>query len=206
MPYLSTFVALATIWALVVISPGPCFVAVVQQTTRGTRRHGVLTASGIAVGTIVWCLGSLLGLALLFTTFSWLYNIVRFAGAAYLLYLGIQTIRHARRPLSTQSTDMSVLSGWSAWRTGLLTNISNPKAAVFFGSLFAALLPASAPLWVIIVAVSLVVAIEFSWYCVAAYFFGLPTVARLYRRTKRWIDYITGGVYILLSGRLAFVK
>lgn len=76
----TSFLALATIWALVVISPGPCFVAVVQQTTRGTRRHGVLTASGIAVGTIIWCLGSLLGLALLFTTFTWLYNIVRFAG------------------------------------------------------------------------------------------------------------------------------
>jgi threonine efflux protein len=206
MSYIPVFLTLAAIWAVVVISPGPCFVATVQQATRGSSRDGVFVALGIATGTIIWCAGSLLGLAVLFATFSWLYQLVRLAGATYLLYLGLKTIRHAHQPLPPAGLDVTPIRRGTAWRVGFLTDISNPKAAAFFGSLFAALLPMHAPLWVLVAAVTLVVLIEFTWYCLMAYLFACKQVARAYRRAKRWIDYITGGLYILLGGRLALAR
>ena len=136
MSYLPVFLTLAAIWAVIVISPGPCFVATVQKATRGSSRDGVFVALGIATGTIIWCAGSLLGRAVLFATFSWLYQLVRLAGAAYLMYLGLKTIRHAHQPL--------------------------PLAR--------------------------------------------KPAAHVYRRAKRWIDYITGGLYMLLGGRLALAR
>jgi threonine efflux protein len=206
MSYFSVFLTLAAIWALVVISPGPCFVATVQQATRGSSRDGVFVALGIATGTIIWCAGSLLGLAVLFATLSWLYQLVRLAGAIYLMYLGLKTIRHAHQPLPPAGLDATPIQRGSAWRVGFLTDISNPKAAAFFGSLFAALLPVHAPLWVLVTAVLLVIMIEFMWYCLMAYLFARKPVARVYRRAQRWIDYIAGGLYMLLGGRLALAR
>jgi threonine efflux protein len=206
MSYLPVFLTLAAIWTVVVISPGPCFVATVQQATRGRSRDGVFVALGIASGTIIWCAGSLLGLAVLFATFSWLYQLVRLAGAIYLLHLGLKTIRHAHQPLPAAGQGAAPIRPASAWRVGFLTDISNPKAAAFFGSLFAALLPVHAPLWVPVAAVLLVVVIEFMWYCLMAYLFARKPVAHVYRRAKRWIDYITGGLYMLLGGRLALAR
>ena len=65
---------------------------------------------------------------------------------------------------------------------------------------------ATAPRWVLLCAVALVIAIEFGWYCLAASSFALPAVAAFYRRGKRWIDYVTGAISMLLSGRLALLK
>lgn len=203
MSYLPILLSLAGIWAIVVISPGPCFVATVQYAMRGKSRDGVFVALGIATGTVIWCASSLLGLAVLFSTFSWLYNLVRLAGAIYLIYLGVKTMRHAHKPMPRLQNNNVGISSSKAWQVGFFTDIGNPKAAVFFGSLFATLLPPDAPLWLLLSAVTVVVLIEFIWYCVMAHVFALMPVATLYRRAKRWVDYITGGIYVLLGGRLA---
>lgn len=203
MSYLPILLSLAGIWAIVVISPGPCFVATVQYSLQGKSRDGVWVALGIAAGTILWCVSSLLGLAVLFSTFTWLYHAVRLAGAVYLIYLGIKTIRHAHQPLPGRQDSTIAISKNKAWQVGFLTDIGNPKAAVFFGSLFATFLPPDAPLGLIISAIVLVVLIEFIWYCSMAYLFALHPIAAFYRRAKCWIDRITGGIYILLGGRLA---
>ncbi|XGV94683.1 MAG: LysE family translocator [Leptolyngbya sp. BL-A-14] len=203
MSYLPILLSLAGVWAIVVISPGPCFVATVQYAVRGKSSDGVFVALGIAVGTIIWCTSSLLGLAVLFSTFNWLYHLVRLAGALYLVFLGIKTICSAHKPLLAEQSDEIRISRRKAWQVGFLTDIGNPKAAVFFGSLFATLLPLDAPLWLLLSAVAIVVVIEFVWYCTISHLFALQPVATLYRRAKRWIDYITGGIYVLLGGRLA---
>lgn len=121
----------------------------------------------------------------------------------YLIYLGIKTIRNAHQPLLTGQSSPVALSRNKAWQVGFLTDIGNPKAAVFFGSLFATLLPPNAPPGLLVSAVAVVVAIEFIWYCSMAYLFALQMVAAFYRRAKRSLDYTTGGIYVLLGGRLA---
>jgi threonine efflux protein len=198
--------SLVVIWTIVVVSPGPCFLAVVQLSVAGSRRSGMLATLGIAAGTILWCVLSLLGLSVLFAKVAGLYDVLRLLGAAYLIYLGVQTIRRAHLPLVRASAAGPRPTRSRALRVGFLTDISNPKAAAFFSSLFAALLPPQAPLWVQASAVAIVVGIELGWYCLVSVLFSLPTIARGYARLKRWLDYLTGLVFIGVGTRLATTR
>lgn len=161
MSYLPILLSLAGIWAIVVMSPGSCFVATVQYAIRGKSRDGVFVASGIATGTIIWCASSLLGLVVLFGTFGWLCHLVRLAGAIYLIYLGIKTVSQAHKPLLTGQDGRVNISRSKAFQVGFLTDIGSPKEDGCFGSLFATLLPPSAPLWLLVGAVAVVLSIEF---------------------------------------------
>jgi threonine efflux protein len=202
----TSLISLVLVWSIVVVSPGPCFLAAVQHAAAGTRRDGMFVALGIALGTLLWCTLSLLGLSLLFAKVTVLYDTLRVAGGIYLIYLGVRAIRGARAPLVQSPLARVSHSPWRALRTGFLTDISNPKAAAFFGSLFAALLPAGAPLRVQASAVSVVIGIELAWYCLVSVLFSQRALVRLYERAKRWIDYATGLIFIGLGARLAATR
>lgn len=211
------------VWILAVISPGPDFIVTVQYATARSRRHGIAVGLGVSSAILVWAIGSMLGLTVLFTRIGWLYDVIRLAGAAYLLYLGGRTLwsswRGGRRDTGTRhgaEAPASAPAGGAeprapqptagllrAWRIGFLTNIGNPKAAVFFGSLFSALLPAHAGFGLRGTAVALMVALAVCWFTAVAVLFGLGPIARAYARARRWIDRVTGAVLVALAGRLA---
>ncbi|SDY81838.1 Threonine/homoserine/homoserine lactone efflux protein [Micromonospora pattaloongensis] len=199
------------VWVLAIISPGPDFVVTVQYASARSRRHGVAVGLGVSCAILVWAVGSLLGLAVLFARVSWLYDVVRLAGAAYLLYLGVRTLWSTRGAAPAADPGPARAGGRPgglvrAWRVGFLTNIGNPKAAVFFGSLFSALLPVDAGVGLRAAAVALMVAVAVVWFTVVATVFGLDPVARAYARTRRWIDRVMGAVLVALAGRLAFER
>src|SRR5438552_16631621 len=85
------------VWLIVVVSPGPDFLVTVQQATSRSRRHGIVTGLGVCSGLVIWSAGSMVGLSVLFARLSWLYDMVRYAGAAYLLFLGVRTLWSTRR-------------------------------------------------------------------------------------------------------------
>jgi threonine efflux protein len=205
MSYLPQLLALAGVWALVVISPGPDFVATIHHAVSRSRRDGLLVALGIATSTTIWVVVSLVGLGVLFARVSWLVEVIRIVGALYLTYLGCKMLWHAHRHKQADEQRDAARSG-SSWRVGFLTDISNPKAAAFFGSLFAVFLPAHAALELQFASIVVIVLISFCWYSVVACFFSLEPVARGYRRLQRWIDYVTGGILVALGVRLAVSK
>jgi threonine efflux protein len=90
-----------------------------------------------------------------------------------------------------------------SWLIGFLTNISNPKALAFFSSIFALLLPARPPLLLDVTILAGMVGISAGWFSLVALLFSLPAIARAYRRAQRWIDAITGGLFLALGLRLA---
>jgi threonine efflux protein len=216
----STLIGLAVVWFVVVVSPGPCFLTVVQEATRGSRRNGVFGAIGIACGTVLWCLGSTLGLALLLSTWSWLAAGIRVVGAAYLAWLGVKTLISSLRPscapsqlparltrvAAREETVNVARSKWTALRTGFVVDMSNPKAAAFFTSLFAAFLPHGAPASAWVLPMIEVIAIEFLWYVGVVVLFSLGPIADAYQRGRRAIDFVVGSVYLGLSGKLALSK
>jgi threonine efflux protein len=206
MSYLPQLLALAGVWAIVVISPGPNFVATVHHAVSYSRRDGLLVVLGIAAGTTIWATVSVVGLGVLFAHVSWLVEVIRTIGAIYLTYLGGKMIWQAARQKVVAEPSAVAPRRGPAWRVGFLTDISNPKAAAFFGSLFSVFLPAYAPLWLQVASVVVVVLIAACWYSVVACFFSLEPVARGYRRVKKWIDYVTGGVLVALGVRLAVSK
>mgnify|MGYP003423279738 CR=1 FL=1 len=216
-----TLLPLFGVWLLAVISPGPDFLVTVRSATARSRRHGIMTGLGVSVAILVWATASMLGLSVLLVRISWIYDTIRWVGAAYLVYLGVRMLWAGwRREPATDPASGSGASGapvarggpaapgrsvglWRAWRTGFLTNIGNPKAAVFFGSLLGALLPAdsSAPVRVAVVAV--MVAIAAGWFTAVAVLFGMSPVVRGYRRVRRWTDRVMAVALIALGGRLA---
>jgi threonine efflux protein len=206
MDYLPRLMILAGVWAIAVISPGPDFAATVQYATACSRRDGVLVALGITSAISIWIVGSMIGLGVLLARVSWLLEIIRTIGALYLVYLGVRTILHAHQPAPLPSSQPEANHGFSAWRVGFLTNISNPKAVAFFSSLFVVLLPANPPLWVQAASVVLMLLIAACWFCIVACLFSLGPVTNAYRRAKRWIDYITGGIFVALGIRLAMER
>ena len=197
---LATIVA---VWAVTVLSLGPNFFMTVLAASRQSPRLGVMVSAGIALGTTIWATASLLGLGLLFQSAAWLYNAVKLAGGAYLVYLGLRTVLSARREDRPSLRPAKPLTAGGAVLRGLIVDLSNPKAAVFFASLFAIAVPPEAPLWFKALVVAVVVAMAGGWYAVVACLVKLPPVAAGLARARKAIAYVTGAVFVALGLRLA---
>src|ERR671930_514967 len=103
MRYLPNLGLLAAVWAVVVVSPGPDFVATMHFATSRSRRAALAVVVGIAAGTAIWATGTVAGLAVLLARASWMLALLRAAGAVLLTGLGLRAIRHAGRPPSSST-------------------------------------------------------------------------------------------------------
>jgi threonine efflux protein len=188
---------------LAMLSPGPNVLVVTQTAASRTRRAGVLVALGVASGAALWSGAALLGLSVLFARFAWLYGVLKLAGGAYLLYLAFKLWRAASHPLLvSEGTGARAQSEWQAYRLGLLTNLTNPKALIFYGSIFAALLTPELPTWVKLAAFAIIVTNATLWHAALACFFSTAGTQRAYQRVKRWIDRIAALALALLGLRM----
>jgi threonine efflux protein len=97
-------------------------------------------------------------------------------------------------------------SAFSSWCVGFITNISNPKAVVFFSSLFVVALPADPPLWVRVASFIVMALISLGWYSTVACLFSMEPVIKIYQKAKRGIDYVTGGIFIVLAISIILVR
>lgn len=205
MSYLPSLMTLAGVTLVGAMSPGPDFATTAYYSTC-SRRAGIFVALGITSALALWIMGSMAGLEFLLVRVHWVVEILRALGALYLVYLGIRTIAHAHRPAPQGSSPAVMTSGLPAWRVGFLSNMGNPKVLAFFSSVFVVLFPANPPLWVEAASVILMLLINIGWYGLVVCLFSLRPVTRSYRRAKRWIDSITGGVFVALGAHLAFER
>jgi threonine/homoserine/homoserine lactone efflux protein len=210
---METLAALATVWfvhLLAVISPGPSLLVVARSAIAGSRAQGTQVAVGLGLGTLVWALAALFGLSVLFALAPWLYTAMKVAGAGFLLYIAVMMWRHAREPAPIEGAlDGSDRGGpglakgpAAAVRLGVLTQLANPKVAVFFGSIFVTLLPADPSPGIQAAVIAIVCANEVGWYTAVSYAFGVTRLRRGYARAKAWIDRTFGGFLVLLGLRL----
>jgi len=169
-------------------SPGPAFFVVSRTAVGQSRRAGLATGLGVSLATLVWAFGTIHGLALLLTQAAWLLHLLQAAGGAYLLYLAFKAIRHAAEPLPAAGPERSVASLGAAFRRGFVTNMANPKIAVFFGSIFATVYGPGMPEWVNLVVLGIIAVDEILWYSLVALIFSSRPAQAAYARAKRWID------------------
>ena len=189
--------------AIGAISPGPSFVVVVRASAALSRRDGLASALGMGIGGLAFACLALAGLQALLMQVSWLYVVLKIAGGAYLCYLGYRIWRGAKVPLDTGNGAPSSGSGWrKSFAIGLATQLSNPKTAIWYASVFAAFLPADAPAWMLLVLPPLLFSIEFGWYTIVAFAFSASKPRAIYLGAKLWIDRFAGGVVGILGGKL----
>lgn len=112
------------------LTPGPDMLYVIARSTAERRRAGVISALGIGVGTLVHITALTLGLSALLAAVPVAYDVVRYAGAAYLIYLGVRAI--VRPPALGGDVAIERASLWAVFRQGVITNVLNPKVALFF--------------------------------------------------------------------------
>jgi threonine/homoserine/homoserine lactone efflux protein len=184
------------------MSPGPSFVMVARNSIGLSRRDGVATALGMGIGAICFAGVALAGLYTLLATVAWLYTGLKIAGGLYLLYIASRIWRGAGEPVSMGKSELQTAHPARSFWTGLTTQLSNPKTAVAYGSIFVALLPQHPPLWCYFALPPLVFAIEAGWYTVVALSFSSQRPRDLYLRAKRWIDRVAAGAIAALGLRL----
>ncbi|HEX6957500.1 MAG TPA: LysE family translocator [Ferrovibrio sp.] len=197
-PYFSILGAVAVGAA----SPGPSFVLVARTAIAGSRVHGIAAALGMGLGGMVFASLALGGLIALLAQVEWLYLGLKAAGGLYLLYLAVRIWRGAAQPLSLGLPQAGERSPLRSFAVGLATQLSNPKAAVVYASIFAALLPAHPPFWLVLLLPPSVFLIEFGWYVIVAVTFSADRPRKVYLQAKTWIDRLAGGVMALLGLRL----
>lgn len=202
----SALAALFVVHLLVVASPGPAFLAVSRTAISSSRTAGVTAAAAMATGALIWAVATLFGLHILFAKAPWLYDAMRLCGAAYLIYLGIGMLRSAWRGERMASDDVAPTAGHRTFVRSLGVQLSNPKAAVFFGSIFVALLPAEAPLWVKGAALAILGVNEFGFYALVAVVLSTPRAQRIYGNAKRGLDALFGGFLTVLGLKLALSR
>jgi threonine/homoserine/homoserine lactone efflux protein len=202
MLYLPHLLVLAGVWVLVVLSPGPDFLVTMSRAA-GSRRAGLAAAAGIVTGTAIWASASAAGAGIVLARYQWAAEVVRYLGAGYLAWLALRMIQHSGRAMPEAGAGAGRRGAGAAWRAGLLADLGNPKAAVFWTGLFAAVLPPAAPVTVRAAAVGVAVAVAAAWYSAVACEFSLAVITRRYRQAKKWIDRVTGSVLAGLAVRLA---
>lgn len=186
---LFTLLPIGFIQLLAVISPGPSFLITARTAVAQSRRDGIKVALGLGAGTVIWSSAALLGLNAVFHAVPVLFMTMKIAGALFLLYIAFMIFSHAADPLDLEGVSQRLPNPFVK---GFLTQISNPKVAVFFGSIFIALLPAQVPLWMTLALIFIVSFNEVWWYSVVSLFFGSRPVRAFYLKAKVWVERITG--------------
>jgi threonine/homoserine/homoserine lactone efflux protein len=157
----------------------------------------------MGVGGVGFAALALLGLQTLLAEVGWAYGGLKLAGALYLLYLAARLWRAARAPLEMSDTQGPRGGGLGrSLGVGLAVQLSNPKTAIVYGSVFAALLPPAPPGWLPAVLLPSIFALETGWYVIVALGFSAARPRAAYARSKRWLDRIAGAVMGALGVRL----
>ena len=181
---------------IAVASPGPAVLAIAGTSIRAGRRTGLVFAAGVVTGSLTWSIGAAAGLSAVMLANAWLIEIVRYCGAAYLLFLAFKSARSALTPGETELPGFAAASARRAYARGLALHLTNPKAILFFGSLYSFGVPADASLADLAMIVALVgvqSAIVLHGYAVL---FSNPVVVRGYLKLRRWFD----GAFALAFG------
>ena len=173
---------IAVVHLLALASPGPDFLFVTRTAVSQSRGKAMLGVLGITAGVAFWAGLSILGLQVLFTFLPWLQSTITVAGG---LGLHLAAVDH-------EASDTMQ----HPFLFGLLTNLANPKAIIYFGSIFAGLITPDVSNVIRAVIYAMVIAETFLWFGLVALIFGLPPLRRGYRKLCRWIDGLAGVLFV----------
>jgi len=194
-------ISLAIIHSVALLSPGPDFALVVKLASQQTRVTAIAGAAGISIAILAHCLMGLTGISLLIQNSSTAFLITQLVGASYLGWIGYSAIKSA---LASRGQTATVGDGYSAvkhstskgFRMGLWTNLLNPKALVFFITLFSTLLTPDTALMTKVSAAFVLFFLSLIWFVFIAVVLSKPAIKQRFQRMSGLIDLISGLVFV----------
>lgn len=202
---LTTLMPLIALVFISLISPGPDFAITVKNSLVYSRRSGLLTALGIALGSLIHISYTLLGLGLLITEIPVLMHVIQYLGASYLFYIGYKNLRAKATGDRIDGYDnIEDLNPWQAFSVGFITNLLNPKAMLFFISLFSVLMPRdiSDPNKIVLAIVLFLETLV--WFSFVAFSLSGKKTRAKFQSISHWIERVTGAILIVLAVKLFF--
>ncbi|WP_422368623.1 LysE family translocator [Pelagibius sp.] len=204
---LSILSAIAAIRIAAWLTPGPNMLVVMNASVVAGRRAGILTGWGVAFGGLLWATLAVAGVSVLFAAVPQVALALRLAGAAYLLWLGFKSFRSAlvgSAPSHPNGTVGERPLGWRAFRTGFLVTATNPKAALFYGSILTTFVPVDAPSLLLVAIVLMSGTIGIVTYTITGVFFSAAPIVRFFEAARRPILAAMGALFCGLGTSVAW--
>ncbi len=213
MEFFLKWLALVGLQSVAAVSPGPAFILQVKSTLTHGRTYGLYTALGLAIGVAVYAFAVMAGLAVILASSEWVLISLRYAGAAYLIYIGFKGLSSKAKPSpSLKDVEMGLnlqisnSQKFQAFKTALITQLLNPKALIYFTAVFAQFVTAGSPLWLLLVYGLTVTIVELLWWIVLAFILTHDRVKARFTKLSHWIERVCGGLLMALGVRLALSK
>ncbi|OCG06691.1 lysine transporter LysE [Gilliamella sp. wkB178] len=201
-----TLILVTTISCFGMISPGPDFFLILKNSLSYPRKLALMTCLGVIMAICVHMSYCVAGIAVLITTTPWLYNALRYAGAAYLIWLGIKALlaKESATTYVCKSMPQQLISTKTAFMQGFLCNLLNPKATLYFLAIFTQVLDASSSLTDKLL-VALIIWFEaILWWPLVVFIFQTQAIQRRYFKIQFIIDKLLGVILITLGVKVAF--
>ncbi len=196
------FLSIATIHLFAVMSPGPDFTIILKQSVSQGRKASMVTSLGIGVGILFHVFFCIIGLGLVISQSSMLFNIIKILGALYLGFIGIKSILGDKNINESHEGDIENQKLLNSFTLGLLTNILNPKATLFFLSLYAMIITSETSISIQVAYGIWMSLITGLWFCLLSIFLTNSFIENRINRFSHVIQIGTGVVLIFFAIKL----
>ncbi|MBE0365014.1 hypothetical protein PULV_a3315 [Pseudoalteromonas ulvae UL12] len=198
---LTAWLSLASICVLGAMTPGPSLAVILKHTVAGGRSHGLCASIAHGLAIALYALLTVLGMALIITNTPWLFNIIKYAGAAFLLYLAYQALT-AKAGNDKLTINKETVTLWQSAQEGFLIAFLNPKIALFFIALFSQFIDIDANWPEKMLMVATVSGIDTLWYCLISVLLSQSSMLASLRKNSHIVDKITGVALLLVTARV----
>lgn len=202
--YLKEFITVLTITFIVIVTPGPDFIVVVKNSISVSKKSGILTALGVASAVWIHIAYSLFGIALIISKSILLFNLIKYLGVGYLTYLGISCLINKSKESDGVKIGKRELSKIKSFRMGFINNVLNPKATLFFLSLFTQVVDLNTPILIKILYGFIVSITCFIWFSLVSILLNNSKFRSYFIKLQFYIEKVMGSLLIIYAIRIAF--
>ncbi|WP_086929628.1 LysE family translocator [Agarilytica rhodophyticola] len=197
LPYLSQIISIIVISIFMAISPGADFVMITRNSIFHGRSAGLYSALGIALAIWIHVAYSIAGLAIIISNSILLFSIIKYLGAAYLIYIGWKTFQTKHHNEEQYQDKQQTLTNTAAFKIGFITNALNPKTTIFFLSIFTQIVNPQTPLWLQIIYGAIISLAHLLWFSAVAVFLSQPALLKKFNSYRTRIEKVVG---VILMG------
>ncbi|WP_024955894.1 LysE family translocator [Sulfurospirillum arcachonense] len=194
--YLPELLSVSVIAIFMAISPGVDFVMVTRNSIFHGRKSGLYSSLGIGLAIWIHVAYSIAGLAIIISKSILLFSIIKYLGAAYLIYIGYKTFTAKDNQEVEDDIQSSDLSAWSALKIGFITNVLNPKTTLFFLSIFTQIVNPTTPIEIQLIYGLIISLAHIVWFSMVSLFFSYQAFVKKFNMYKKRIERVVGSVLI----------